>query len=283
MIWSIKYEYTKRPPATGEAWVYHVHNQGQLWGILVEERICHKTLFKPDSDRHDDLDEFIIPLEGCYWVRVGKWARTFSPGEMAVIPRSTDHDSGIATNLPGIRFLVLLFHKDLNVLKGIEPGGVLLPTGALSWLKGAFRYLRHEANEQNFLPLSVLPEYLRSASLKSHIKSDQSHPDPIVGQIIRLLEQPDTPSLESLAKAVGLTPPHLQRRFLQTVGCSPLQYARAWQLDLIASEVTKGNSLPLVELATEYGFNDMKHFRTLFQRRFGMSPAAYRKNHPPQT
>jgi transcriptional regulator GlxA family with amidase domain len=60
-----------------------------------------------------------------------------------------------------------------------------------------------------------------------------------------------------------------------------LQYARAWQLDRVAAELKSGSTLPLVEIATEHGFNDQTHFRQLFRRRFGLSPAAYRKNPPP--
>ena len=59
-----------------------------------------------------------------------------------------------------------------------------------------------------------------------------------------------------------------------------LQYANAWKLDAIAAALGKGSNLALVDLAVEFGFNDMKHFRELFSRRFGISPAAYRKNPP---
>lgn len=277
----IKSEYQSLPQARGDAWVYEIKKAEKFWGLYVDEEIRYKTLFEPGNESHPDLDEMIIPLQGRYWVRVGKWSRTFSPGEMAVIPRDTPHDSGIATNLVGTHFLVILFDKSLGVLKDSPAGGVYLPKGTLSWLKGAFRFLRHGANTQSFLPLSVLPEFIARCALQNPLPPDNTHPDPLVTQVIQLLEQPDTPSLEELAHAVKLSPTHLQRRFSMAVGFSPLQYANAWKLDAVASALRSSITLPLVELAAEYGFGDMKHFRTLFQRRFGVAPSAYRKNPPP--
>lgn len=278
----IKSEYQSRPHARADAWVYEINRDNKFWGLYVDEEIRYKTLFEPGSESHPELDEIIIPLEGRYWVRVDEWSRTLAPGEMALIPRDTAHDSGIATNLVGTHFLVILFDKSIGVLKNHGAGGVQLPKGSLSWLKGAFRFLRHGATDYSFMPLSILPDFINKCAYENRLPPDSTHPDPIVTQLTQLLEKPDTPSLDDLAKAVGLSPTHLQKRFTTAVGFSPLQYANAWKLDAVAAELKNNNTLPLIELATEFGFNDMKHFRTLFQRRFGVAPSAYRKNPPPQ-
>lgn len=278
--WKVKYQYMPRPMSSAEAWVYEIHRDGEYWATLVDERIRYKTLFEPGKDRHDDLDEFIIPLEGRYWVQSGKWSRTLVPGEAALIPKSTDHDSGTATNLVGTHFLVLLFNPKLGVLNNSKAGGLTLPPGSLFWLKGAFRFLRSQPNELGFLPLTVLPEFFKSLENTLALSPDHAHPDPVVTKAIRMLEQVDTPTLEELGNEVGLNPTHFQKRFKLAMGCSPTQYANAWKLDSIAEQIRRGSTLPFVELATEHGFNDMKHFRDLFQRRFGVAPAAYRKNPP---
>lgn len=278
---SVHSKYQARPHARADAWVYEIKKDGHSWGLLVDEEIRYKTLFSPANDFHSEWDEIIVPLEGRYWVRVGAWSRTLSPGEIALIPRGTDHDSGIATNLVGTHFLVFLFDVSLGVLKNVSAGGVLMPTGTLSWLRGAFRFLRHGASELSFLPLSVLPEFISRCTLLERLRPDSTHPDPVVTKIVQLLEDLRTPGLEELASEVGLSPAHLQRRFSLAMGYSPLQYANAWKLDALAEQLRNKNTLPLVELAMEYGFNEMKHFRTLFQRRFGVLPSTYRKNPPP--
>jgi AraC-like DNA-binding protein len=280
--WSLHSEYQSRPHARGDAWVFRIERDGAFWGLLVDEQTRYKTRFEPGSEAHPELDEFIVCLEGRYWVRSGEWARTLVPGEAALIPRGVQHDSGVATNLAGMHFLVLLFPKALGLLAEARAGGVALPPGALAWLKGAFRFLRSSPTLTGLLPLTILPDFLRAVASSPPLAADASHPDPVVAELIRLLEQPETPRLEALADHVGLTPAHLQRRFVAAVGASPLQYARAWQLDRIAAELRRGSTLALVDIAAEYGFNDQKHFRDLFKRRFGVGPAAYRKNPPPE-
>jgi AraC-like DNA-binding protein len=279
--WKIDAEYMSRPKARGDAWVYKITRGQSEWGIFVDRDIRHRTLFEPGGEVHPELDEIIIQLEGTYWVKVAAWAKTLSPGEAALIPAGIEHDSGIATNLVGTHFLVLLFPKTEGVLQGAEPGGIALPSGSTTWLRACFRFLRNGATIARFLPLTVLPDFLRTCSDAERLASDQAHPDPMVTQVIRMLEQPDTPTLEELAQATALSSSHLQRRFSDAIGHSPLQYANAWKLDHIAEQLRAGSTLPFVELAVEYGFNDQKHFRTLFQRRFGCAPSAYRKNPPP--
>lgn len=279
--WKISSEYHPRPLASAEAWVYRIELDTKFWGLLVDERIRYKTLFTPKSDRHDDLDEIIVPIEGRYWVKAGQWSRTLSPGEIALIPRGCDHDSGTATNLVGTHFLVLLFDPALAVLKPGQAGGVELPPGSVNWLKWAFRALRHHASTETFLPLSILPEFLNRVAASKSLPSDATHADPVVTKLIRLLEHSETPDLDSLAHQAGLTKFHLQKRFKAAVGATPLQYANAWKLDRVADELRR-STLPLVDLAAEYGFGDMKHFRSLFERRFGVNPSAYRKNPPPR-
>ena len=280
-MFTLAKEYQSRPHARGDAWVFRIRNDDAFWGLLVDEQTRYKTRFEPGSEVHEELDELIVCLEGRYWVRVGAWSRTLGPGEVALIPHGTPHDSGVATNLVGMHFLVLLFPKAAGILGGLAPGGAALPPGALAWNKGAFRFLRASPDATGLLPLTVLPEFMRAlARDRPRLPPDASHPDAVVAAVIRLLEQPEAPPLEALAAHVSLTPTHLQRRVVAAVGSSPLQYARAWQLDRIAGELRAGSTLPLVDIATEHGFNDQKHFRQLFKRRFGQSPAAYRKNHP---
>lgn len=278
--WNLKFEYMPRPMASAEAWVYTVKNDGEYWGTLVDEKIRYKTLFEPGSDLHEDLDEVIIPLDGRYWVKIGGWSRTLVPGEAALIPRNTPHDSGTATNLVGTHFLVLLFNPSLNVLRSSDAGGVTLPEGCLAWLKGIFRFLRSSPNEMGLHGLLPLSPFFKTLSQEKKLSADDTHPDPVVTKLLKMLETPDPVSLDELAEEAGISPTHLQKRFKLAIGFSPLQYANAWKLDHIAEQLCAENTLPLVELATEYGFNDQKHFRELFQRRFGVTPSAYRKNPP---
>ncbi len=279
---SIKVEHTRQPRARGESWVYTVSNSNKVWGVLVDERVRSRTLFESSRHEHDRWDEAIVPLEGSYWVSVDSWSRTVCPGEAAIIPGGLTHESGIANNPTGAHFLVLLVSKDHGALRDVEAGGVMLPSGALSWLRAAFRMLRYAATPSNFIPLSVLPEFIRAIGSQPRLPSDGSHPDPLVAQVIRMIREAEvTLSLQELARNVGLTPFHLQRRFKGVTGTSPLKFAQAFRLEAVSNALKEGSTLALADLAAEHGFNDLKHFRRLFKRRFGVSPSDHRKNDPP--
>jgi len=278
---SVKVEHSRQPKARGESWVYTVMRDGAAWGILVDERVRSRSLFESSRHHHAQWDEAIVPLEGCYWVGIDSWSRTIAPGEAALIPGGLEHESGIADNLRGIHFLVLLIARDLNVLNGVEPGGVSLASGTQSWIRAAFRMLRYSSSESSFIPLSVLPDFLRTLGRQPRLPSDGSHPDALIAEVLRLIRDSDkVPSLAELAGEVGLTPYHLQRRFKGVTGVSPPKYAQTLRLDAVADALRSGVTLPVSDLAAEHGFNDLKHFRRVFKRRFGIGPSDYRKNAP---
>jgi AraC-like DNA-binding protein len=280
--WSVTARFIMQAAGTrGDAWLYHVLDGDRDWGIFVDRDIRRKTLFESGAEVHPDRDEIIVQLRGRYWVRAGAWTRTLAPGEASLIPAGVEHHAGVAANLVGSRFLVLTFPAAAGVLAGVEPGGIALPHGSADWLAACFRMLRGQATPARILPLTVLPEFLRGCMEANRLPSDTAQPDATVAVLMRLLEQPETPPLETLARESGLSRAHLQRRFTAAVGHSPLQYANAWKLERIAELLRAGSTLPLVELAAEFGFGDQKHFRTLFRRRFGVSPSAYRTNPPP--
>jgi AraC-like DNA-binding protein len=280
--WTIEGDYTRRSEARGEAWVYTINRAGAPWGMLIEERIRSRVLFESTAHDHLRWDEAILPLEGRYWTRVGPWTRTLVPGEAALIPAGLAHESGIADNPAGVHFMVVLLSREQGCLCEAEPGGVSIPSGAVAWIRAAVRMLRYRADEQSFIPLSVLPLFIASLASAPRLATDKSFPDALVANLVRQLDAcEEIPSLTEMARGVGLSPTHLQKRFKGATGLSPLQYARSIRLDAIASALARGTTLPLVDLATEQGFNDLKHFRSMFRRRFGISPAAYRKNHPP--
>jgi AraC-like DNA-binding protein len=282
-MWNIDTRYVAQTAKTrGDAWVYGIKCGDRDWGIFVDRDLRHRTLFEARSEAHAELDEVIVQLKGTYWVKIASWTRTLLPGEAALIPAGTEHSAGIASNLVGTHFLVLTFPRENGVLRDAEPGGIMLPSGSAAWLAACFRMLRDGATATRLLPLTVLPEFLRACATAERLPSSQTQPDSIVGELLPLLEQPETPTLQELSRAAALSPAHLQRRFSAVIGHSPLQYANAWKLDRIAERLRAGSTLPLVELTAEFGFNDQKHFRTLFLRRFAQAPSAYRKNPPPQ-
>lgn len=82
-------------------------------------------------------------------------------------------------------------------------------------------------------------------------------------------------SIDDLAAAAHLSPIHFARQFKRTSGKAPHQFLIEMRLararDLLAGE------LPIVEIAFRCGFSHQEHLTRLFGRRYGSTPAAYRR------
>lgn len=81
--------------------------------------------------------------------------------------------------------------------------------------------------------------------------------------------------LSELARAVGMSPFHLQRTFKQSVGVSPKVYADARRVDRLKSNLKRGDT---VSRATyDAGFSSSGAAYVRAESGIGMSPAEYRR------
>ena len=87
------------------------------------------------------------------------------------------------------------------------------------------------------------------------------------------LESP--PSLEVLARHVGLSPSHFSHAFKQSMGVPPHQYVIQRRV-AEAKALMNDRTLNLTEIALQCGFNGSSQFSTVFRRATGMSPSTYR-------
>jgi AraC-like DNA-binding protein len=87
-----------------------------------------------------------------------------------------------------------------------------------------------------------------------------------------------TLTLADLARAVGLSPWHLNRVFSRTVGMPPHAWRNQWRLAQAKHQLRGGQSA--AEVAASLGFADQSHLHRLFKRAFGVTPGGYapRKN-----
>jgi AraC family transcriptional regulator, regulatory protein of adaptative response / methylated-DNA-[protein]-cysteine methyltransferase len=82
-------------------------------------------------------------------------------------------------------------------------------------------------------------------------------------------------TLAELGRAVGMSPYHLQRRFVAEVGVSPAEYLRALRTDALKERLRAGDA---VSRATfEAGFGSSSRVYERAAESLGMTPATYRK------
>lgn len=83
-------------------------------------------------------------------------------------------------------------------------------------------------------------------------------------------------SVESLAGELNTTPRTLNRRFRETLGCSPRQYIQEVRVEG-AKRLLETTDLNLDEIVERVGYGDPSSFRRLFERVTRVSPSKYRQ------
>lgn len=84
-------------------------------------------------------------------------------------------------------------------------------------------------------------------------------------------------TIADLAGAAAMSPFHFARHFAKVIGRPPMAYARDQRLLLAQELLAHRPSMTLAAVALACGFASQPHLSGLFKKKFGISPAAYRK------
>jgi AraC-like DNA-binding protein len=100
--------------------------------------------------------------------------------------------------------------------------------------------------------------------------------DPVLGRALSAFHAaPAEPwSLETLARAAGLSRSAFAARFTDLMGETAMGYVTAWRMDLAARLVREG-SLPLSRIAERVGYRSEAAFNRAFRRAHGLTPGAF--------
>jgi transcriptional regulator GlxA family with amidase domain len=82
-------------------------------------------------------------------------------------------------------------------------------------------------------------------------------------------------TLDEIAQAALLSTRSLSRDFKQTTGLTPIGYQQGLRLEL-ARNLIANRQLSLEEIASQCGFEDVRHFRRLWKARYHQPPSAAR-------
>lgn len=84
------------------------------------------------------------------------------------------------------------------------------------------------------------------------------------------------PTIEALAREVGISPYHFIRQFEAVFGVTPHQYRIQVRLDR-AKQLLAAHRRSVTAVCMEVGLTSLGSFSTLFSRRFGETPSGYRR------
>ena len=115
--------------------------------------------------------------------------------------------------------------------------------------------------------------------------SIQDASDMLAHQAAQLLDEPEAwkgepPSVDQLARRLGVSDRHLRRIFEARLGVSPLQYMQTRRL-LTAKQLLADTDLPVTQVALVSGFASVRRFNAAFAQHYGLSPGQLRREGGP--
>jgi AraC-like DNA-binding protein len=90
----------------------------------------------------------------------------------------------------------------------------------------------------------------------------------------------DPLDVAALARAAHLSQAHFSREFRRAFGETPHQYLLTRRLERAAS-LLRATDRTISDICFSVGLRSVGSFTTSFRRSYGLSPAAYRAEHPP--
>ena len=106
----------------------------------------------------------------------------------------------------------------------------------------------------------------------------RAYSDPVVGPALQLLHNsPDQPwTVESIARAAGVSRAALSRRFSALVGEPPMTFLTNWRLTL-AADLLREPDNTVESVARRVGYGSAFALSTAFKRVYGVSPRQHRE------
>jgi len=215
--------------------------------------------------------QVILALEGALDIEIGRRIGRVDSAYGALVPAGTMHAfAGIGRN----RFVTL----DIAATSGAAPRALLARETPFFALSRSVEHLLGYV-EARGLPLAAEMDHvapLLAAALDSPSTEDAA-PDALHRAIAFLRRAHRRPiTCEDAARAAGLSTARLHALFAQWVGMGPGRYLTEIRLGHARDRLC-GGSDRIAAIALDAGFSEQSAFSRAFRRRYGESPAAYRR------
>lgn len=261
---------------------------GQFYGVIEQRHELHRfsVALVADDDisvkrkKHShDSAHIILILEGQYISAPPRFEHLVPLRSSVFVPAGTTHEDHFLT------------HNSRTLNISISPAQieeasdyVRLPEAQSDFRHGEVDFLtsRLEAEFRCWQDTSTLTAEALCLELLAAIAQRQKLKEQTPPRWLRSAREllhdrcHEAVCISEIAAAAKVHPVHLSRTFRKFFHCTPGEYLRFCRLENAASLLRSGR-LPIAHVAIEAGFSDQSQLSKAFRRRFGVTPAEFRR------
>jgi len=233
--------------------------------------------YSGESHAHDHpYHQVVLALEGGLDMEIGGRPGRVDSARGALVPAGTLHAfTGIGRN----RFVTL----DIGAASAAEPLRLLAAATPYFAVPRAVEHLlAYVVSRPGALGRDADHVAPLLAAALTNATTETRAPESVMKAVAFMRRAYPRPiSCADAAAAAGISTAHLHVLFKQWLQVSPGRYLGELRLDR-AKDRLAGGAEPIVEIALGVGFSEQSAFTRAFRRRFGESPAAYRRRLEPR-
>jgi AraC-like DNA-binding protein len=225
-----------------------------------------------EAHAHDHpYHQVILALEGGLDMEIGGRPGRVDSARGALVPAGTLHAfAGVGRN----RFVTL----DIGRASTAEPARLLATATPYFTVPRAIEHLlAYVGSRPNALGRDADHVAPLLAAALADTSGETGAPEAVLKATAFLRRAyPRAITCDDAARAAGISTAHLHALFKQWLGSTPGRTLSEIRLDRAKDRLTD-SAEPIVEIALGVGFSEQSAFTRAFRRRFGESPAAYRR------
>lgn len=231
-----------------------------------------------------DVTEIVCLTQGTVDMNIGGESIHLEPGDLAMIfssiPHSYDYVSGDAAGLTLI-FTTEAIPQYKRTLRSMRPASPLLKADQVPGeLRPVIRQLMGFAeNDSSPLRLAYLHLFLAHLFLELPLQPmDRSQLTSMTGQVLNYVAEhfSEPLSLESTARALGVSRIHLSHIFSQQLKINFRQYVNSLRIDK-ACTLLRSPENSVSQVAWQCGYGNLRTFHRAFLAQVGTSPNQWRR------
>jgi AraC-like DNA-binding protein len=238
---------------------------------LSEVLHAHFTEHAYPAHVHEQWTVLLVDSGGVDYALGGRHHQAVTR-RVTVLPPYVSHDGRAAS--PGGFDKRVLYVDERWLPERLTGAAVRAPSigdpGLVRAVSALHRALRDPREAEDRLAL-VTERITRHLDVRAPSAPDR---DPGLARVVRTRLDDDEPTLEALARDLGVHPSHLVRVFRREYGLPPHRYLVGRRLDRARRLLLDG--VPIAEVAAATGFHDQSHLTRHFRALLGTTPGRFR-------